>query len=107
MRYVAGPRCLGKPVFVLTSPRTNSAAEACAYDLKNTHRATIMGERTAGDANLSTGEIALGYGLAASNPNGQRRSPITHTWEGTGVEPDVVTNASDALIVVYKLALKE
>jgi hypothetical protein len=108
MPYVAGPRYLGKPVYVLTSRRTHSAAEACAYDLKNTHRATIVGERTAGDANSSTGEIALGYGFAALIPNGQTRSPITHTnWEGTGVEPDVVTNANDALIVVYKLALKD
>jgi hypothetical protein len=106
--YVAGPRYLGKPVFVLTSRRTHSAAELCAYDLKNTHRATIVGERTAGDANSSKGEIALGYGFAALIPNGETRSPITHTnWEGTGVEPDVVTNASDALIVVYKLALKD
>ena len=108
MPYVAGPRYLGKPVFVLTSRRTHSAAEMCAYDLKNTHRATIVGERSAGNANSSKGEIALGYGFAALIPNGETRSPITHTnWEGTGVEPDVVTNASDALIVVYKLALKD
>jgi len=41
-------------------------------------------------------------------PNGQTKSPITHTnWEGTGVEPDVATNASEALIVAYKLALKD
>ena len=108
MPYVAGPRYLGNPVFVLTSRHTHSAAELCAYDLKNTHRATIVGERTAGNANSSTGEIALGYGFAALIPNGQTRSPITHTnWEGTGVEPDFVTNAGDALIVVYKLALKD
>ncbi|MFZ3264222.1 MAG: S41 family peptidase [Terriglobales bacterium] len=108
MPYVAGPRYLGKPLFVLTSRRTHSAAELCAYDLKNTHRATIVGERSAGDANSSTGEIALGYGFAALIPNGQTKSPITHTnWEGTGVEPDVVTNASDALIVAYKRALKD
>jgi hypothetical protein len=108
MPYVAGPRYLGRPVFVLTSRRTHSAAELCAYDLKNTHRATIVGERAAGNANSSTGEIALGYGFAALIPNGQTRSPITHTnWEGSGVEPDVVTNAGDALMVVYKLALKD
>jgi peptidase S41-like protein len=108
MPYVAGPRYLGRPVFVLTSRRTHSAAELCAYDLKNTHRATIVGERTAGNANSSTGEIALGYGFSALIPNGQTRSPITHSnWEGTGVEPDVVTNTGDALIVVYKRALQD
>jgi hypothetical protein len=108
MPYAAGLRYLGKPVFVLTSLHTHSAAEQCAYDLKNTHRATIVGERTAGDANSSTGEIALGYGFSAYIGNGQARSPITHTnWEGTGVEPDVATTASDALIAAYKLALKD
>ncbi|MGD1024523.1 MAG: S41 family peptidase [Candidatus Sulfotelmatobacter sp.] len=108
MPYVAGPRYLGKPVFVLTSRRTHSAAELCAYDLKNTHRATLVGERTAGDANSSTGEIALGYGFSALIPNGQTKSPITHTnWEGTGVEPDVAATASDVLVAAYKLALED
>jgi hypothetical protein len=108
MPYVAGPRYLGKPVFVLTSHHTHSAAEQCAYDLKNTHRATIVGERTGGAANSSTGEIALGYGFSAYIGNGQARSPITHTnWEGTGVEPDVATIASDALVAAYKLALTD
>lgn len=108
MPYVAGPRYVGKPVFVLTSRRTHSAAELCAYDLKNTHRATIVGERTAGDANSSTGEIALGHGFLAFIPNGQTRSPITHSnWQGTGVEPDVATTVSDALVAAYKLALED
>jgi hypothetical protein len=106
--YVTGPRYLGKPVFVLTSHRTHSAAEQCAYDLKNTHRATVVGERTGGGANSSTGEIALGYGFSAFIPNGQARSPLTHSnWQGTGVEPDVATTVSDALIIAYKLALKD
>src|SRR6266478_4932897 len=59
MPYVAGPRYSDNPVFVLGSGHTHSAAEQCAYDLKNTHRATIVGERTAGDAYGSSGEIAL------------------------------------------------
>ena len=61
-----------------------------------------------GDANSSTGEIALGYGLSVLIPNGQTRSPITHTnWEGTGVEPDVATTTRDALVAAYKLALED
>lgn len=106
--YVAGPRFLGKPIFVLTSLHTHSAAEFCAYDLKNTHRATIVGERTGGHANAATGEIGLGYGFSALIPNAQPKSPITHTnWEGVGVEPDVVTNPNDALLSAYKTALKD
>jgi Peptidase family S41/N-terminal domain of Peptidase_S41 in eukaryotic IRBP len=108
MPYVAGPRYLGKPVFILVGPRTHSAAELCAYDLKNTHRATVVGEHTAGDANSSTGEIALGYGFSAYIGNGQTRSPITHSnWQGTGVAPDVATTANDALVAAYKQSLKD
>src|ERR1700689_155131 len=107
MPYVAGPHYLGKPAFVLTSLHTHSAAELCAYDLKNTHRATIVGERTAGDANGSSGEIALGSHFSAFIPNSQPRSPITHSnWQGTGVEPAVATPAADALLAASLLALK-
>jgi Peptidase family S41/N-terminal domain of Peptidase_S41 in eukaryotic IRBP len=108
MPYVPGGPYPGKAVFVLTSHHTWSAAELCAYDLKTRKRATLVGEVTGGAANSSSGLISLGYGFAALIPNGQTRSPITHTsWEGTGVEPDVATNASEALIVAYKLALKD
>jgi len=107
MPYVAGPRYSDNPVFVLTSLHTHSAAEQCAYDLKNTHRATIVGERTAGDANGSSGEIALGYHFSVFVPNSQPRSPITHSnWQGTGVEPDFPTAPTDALMAAYQLALK-
>jgi retinol-binding protein 3 len=107
MPFVAGARYLDKPVFVLISRHTHSAAELCAYDLKNLHRATIVGERSAGDANSSTGEVDLGYGFSANIPNGQTKSPITHSnWEGTGVEPDEVITSNDALVGAYKLALK-
>jgi hypothetical protein len=107
MPYVAGPRYTEKPVFVLSSLHTHSAAEQCAYDLKNTHRASIVGERTAGDANGSSGEISLGYHFSVFIPNSQPISPVTHSnWQGMGVEPDVATTPTDALVAAYKLALK-
>lgn len=107
MPYVGGPRYSDKPFFLLISNHTHSAAEQCAYDLKNTHRAILVGEHTAGDANGSSGEIALGYHFSAFIPDSQPRSPITHSnWQGTGVEPDVATAPAEALVAAYKLALK-
>ena len=46
--FVAGQRYLNKDVYILTSKRTHSAAEAFAYNLQNLKRATIVGETTRG-----------------------------------------------------------
>lgn len=105
--YVTGPRYVGKPVYVLTSSHTHSAAELCTYDLKAMHRATIVGSKTSGDANSSRGVLDLGLGFTVLIPNGQTRSPITHAnWEGTGVQPDIDVNAVEALLAAYKRALQ-
>jgi hypothetical protein len=108
MPYVAGPRYIGKPIYILTSSHTHSAAELCAYDMKSMQRATLVGSTTAGDANSSTGVIHLGFGFTALIPNGQTKSPITHgNWEGTGVQPDINVNAEEALLTTYTTALRE
>jgi C-terminal processing protease CtpA/Prc len=104
--YVEGPRYLNRPIFILTSRHTHSAAEALAYDLKNARRATIVGERTSGDATSGTGEVSLGYGFAAFIPNGQVVSPVTHASYGrTGVTPDVDIDPTRALLRAYRAAL--
>ena len=108
MPYVPGPRYTGKPVYILTSSHTHSAAEFCAYDLQAMRKATIIGGQTSGDANSSKGVVKLGYGFTVLIPNGQTKSPVTHTnWEGTGVQPDVAVNADDALLMAYRRALNE
>jgi len=105
--YVQGPRYAGKPVYILTSQHTHSAAEVLAYDLKNAHVATIVGEHTSGDATSASGEINLGYGFSTFIANGQIKSPITHAnYIGTGVQPDVPTEPFKALETAYALALK-
>ncbi|HEY1272677.1 MAG TPA: S41 family peptidase, partial [Terriglobales bacterium] len=44
---VPGNKLAHKPVYILTSPRTISAAEEFAYDLKMLKRATLVGQTTA------------------------------------------------------------
>jgi retinol-binding protein 3 len=106
--YVQGPRYLGKPVFILTSSHTHSAAEVLVYDLKNMHLATSVGGRTSGDATSATGEIDLGYHFSTFIANGQLMSPITHgNYNRVGVQPDVPTAPTDTLVTAYTLALKE
>jgi hypothetical protein len=105
--FVQGPRYLNKPLFVLTSRHTHSAAEVLAYDLKNNRLAKTVGERTSGDATSGTGELDLGLGFSAFIPNGQVSSPITHSnFFHDGVQPDVNTNPSETLVTAYTLALE-
>jgi Peptidase family S41/N-terminal domain of Peptidase_S41 in eukaryotic IRBP len=85
-------------VFVLTSPATGSAAEHMTLALKRTHRATIIGETTAGAGHYG-GEVEVGDKFQAFIPVGRTFDPDTgKDWEGTGVAPDVAVPARDALV---------
>lgn len=95
-----------RPVYVLTSRRTFSAGEAFAYDLKHLRRATIVGENTAGGAHPARFE-PVGQNLALRLPTGRAINPITGSnWEGTGVQPDVSTDAGAALDTAHAAALR-
>lgn len=104
--WVPGPRFGGtKPLYVLTGPDTFSGAEELAYDLKNLGRATLVGEPTRGGAHPRTGHRLHAH-LELAVPVGRAVSPVTGTnWEGTGVTPDVVVPAPDALTTAHHLAL--
>jgi retinol-binding protein 3 len=89
LNWVPGKRFGGtKPVYVLTSKRSASAAEEFAYSLKYLKRATIVGETTLGAAN--PGEfVQLTPYFTLFIPNGRAINPITKTnWEGVGVVAD-------------------
>jgi hypothetical protein len=84
-------------VFLLTSPRTASAAEHLSLSLKRTDRATLIGETTRGAGNYGS-RASLPGGYSAFIPIGRTFDPKTDTgWEGTGVEPDIKVPAADAL----------
>jgi len=104
---VPGKKFIGKPVFVLTSKRTFSAAEDLSYVLTNLKRATLVGETTGGGAHpVELKRIDDHFSVTV--PTGRSISPITNTdWEGTGVEPDVKVAAAEALDVALKLAAQE
>jgi CubicO group peptidase (beta-lactamase class C family) len=103
---VPGKRYGDKPVFVLTSKRTFSAAEEFTYNLKNLKRATIIGETTGGGAHPVRAR-PLGKNFLITVPFARAINPITKTnWEGVGVKPDVETTAENALKVARLAALK-
>ena len=101
-----GPAYADKPVYVLTSRRTFSAAEEFTYNLKAAKRATIIGENTRGGGNPSNRRNDLGYGIAAFIPNGRTVHPTTGAgWEGVGIAPDVPTAKDGALTEAFTRAL--
>jgi len=85
------------PVYVLTSGRTGSAAEALAYKLKHTGRATLVGEVTRGGAHASE-EVVVNDYFRVSIPFRRSENVVTGTdWEGVGVLPQIEVAADDAL----------
>lgn len=93
-------------IYVLTSSRTVSAAEALAYDLKYLKGAKVIGETSAGAAN--PGRVTrLNDLFTAFIPNRHGAHVVTgKNWEGTGVPVDIRVEAGDALRVARLEALR-
>lgn len=105
--YVPGRRYgEKKPVYILTSGETFSAAEAFAYDLRSRGRAVLVGETTQGGAHFVE-QIPLDDHFLAWIPLGRAVSPVTGTnWEGIGVKPDVAVPAAEAKTRAHEEALR-
>lgn len=95
-------------IYLLTSPRTGSAAEHFALAMKHTGRGTLVGSNTAG-ANHFGGGVELTGGLGAFVPVGRTYDPVTgKDWETVGVAPDVDVPPAEALSWVLRdLGLSE
>ncbi|MFJ2155309.1 S41 family peptidase [Streptomyces sp. NPDC087856] len=106
--HVPGTRFGGtKPLYVLSSANTFSAAEELAYDLQQLGRAVVVGERTRGGAHPCEGWTVHPH-LEATVPVGRAINPVSGTnWEGTGVQPDVPCAAADSLTQAHTLALAQ
>jgi retinol-binding protein 3 len=96
-----------RPVYILTSNRTFSAAEEFTYNLKNLKRATIVGETTGGGAHPGgVRRITDHFGIWL--PTGRAINPITGTtWEGVGIAPDIAVDPAEALQAAHLDALRK
>jgi hypothetical protein len=95
-----------KPVYVLTSARTFSGGEDCAYDFQTQKRGTLVGETTGGGAN-PVGWFSLGHGIVAAIPTGRTTNFVTKTsWEHVGVKPDIAVPAAQALQTAHAAILR-
>jgi len=105
---VAGPRYgQRRPVYVLTEHETFSAAEDFAYGMKARHRATVIGETTAGGAHPGDG-FRLSPELMVFIPTGRSMDYVDGgNWEGKGVTPDHPVPAAEALTLAQRLAIEQ
>lgn len=103
---LAAPRMVGKPLYVLTSGGTGSAAEEFAYHVKLFKLGTLIGDTTAGAANNdSVTPVAPGFVISTST--GRALHPVNNSnWEGTGVMPDVAVPANNALAKAQLMAMQ-
>lgn len=95
------------PVYILTSKRSSSAAEAFSYTLQSYKRAVVVGEVTKGEAN--PGYIfAINKEMYIMIPAFENVNPVTKTnWQGKGVMPDIRIGADKALIVAQAKAYEQ
>jgi Peptidase family S41 len=93
-----------KPLYILTSRKTFSAAEALAYDLQALKRAVVVGEVTGGGAHPFEYRRVHPH-FAVDLPEGRSINPITGSnWQDVGVKPDVSVPAEKALDKALELA---
>ncbi|MDB9529127.1 S41 family peptidase [Oscillatoria sp. CS-180] len=105
--HVPAPRYVEKPVYVLTSQETFSAAEEFVYNLQALKRVVVVGEHTAGGANPGRG-YRLHNHFWMFVPTGYSTNPLTGTnWGETGVVPDVKVPSELTLLTAHLMALNK
>lgn len=86
-----------KPLKILVSEKTFSAAESFAFSMQNLNRATILGEVTGGGG-YSNDFFAFSEGFGASISVGRTFNPLNgDDWQGKGIRPDELVQANHAL----------
>ncbi|MCX7782443.1 MAG: S41 family peptidase [Meiothermus sp.] len=96
-----------KPLVVLIDGNVNSAAEGLAGALKNAGRAYLIGTRSAGNTEALT-PYCFPDGGVALVANGVLAPFSGPTWEGRGVEPDLVEeNPKEQLEAALRYILRQ
>ncbi len=85
-----------KPVYILTSGRTFSAAESFTFGLLINDRVTLVGERTGGGGHFGD-HVTVSPDLRLFLPGGRTYDPETGVgWEAEGIAPHVESPYAEA-----------
>lgn len=99
--YTDGPKLFDKPIYIITSKNTFSAAEYFVLTAKEMKRAVILGETTAGAGNPGTSQRFNSPNTDTIFwmfiPNCQIITQSGTSIEGIGVKPDVILKSKDWL----------
>jgi C-terminal processing protease CtpA/Prc len=101
---ISGNKLVNKPVYVLTSSSTQSAAEYFLYNLKMLKRATVVGETTAGHQHSGAfHRINDHFGMGVQEAVPPENPYPVKGWEVIGIEPDVKVSRTEAFEAAKKL----
>jgi Peptidase family S41 len=102
---IPGNKLVDKPVYILTSSRTQSAAEYFVYNLKMLKRATVVGETTAGRQHSGAfHRINDHFGMGIQDTTPPDNPFPVKGWEVIGVEPDLKVSSTEAFDAARRLA---
>lgn len=86
-----------KPVYILVNGGTASAAEAFAYVLQANKKATIVGQVSAGAANMNTFYPVNGLYFVSVSTAAPTLPGTQNSWEHKGIQPDHVTTPGEEI----------
>jgi Peptidase family S41 len=101
---ISGNKLVDKPVWVVTSSMTQSAAEYFVYNLKMLKRVTVVGEITAGHQHSGVFHRIDGhFGMGIQEEAPPENPYPVKGWEVIGIKPDVKVSKTEAFEAAKKL----
>ncbi len=100
------PRMIGKPLYVLTSEMTGSAAEGFAGQVAGHRAGEVVGATTAGAGYRNDLEPIRGGFILSVSIGRAVLASTGKDWEAVGIKPTVPTPAAGALDVAHAHALR-
>jgi hypothetical protein len=90
------------PLFIIVNKGTASAAEAFAYTLQNSKRATIIGQPSAGAANMNSWYVVNEHIFVSVSTAAPTIPGTDISWEQKGVQPDHVVQVDEEIEFILK-----